>query len=96
MSIGELPSHNHSATQPSGYTNHRFVTIASTGTSSTARRQVATGSSGIYTMTYSNTASDYVGTNDMNDSNTTANTGSGTRHNNLQPWISVYCWARTL
>ena len=89
-----MASHNHSATQPSGYTNHRFVTIASTGTSSTARRQVATGSSGIYTMTYSNTASDYVGTNDMNDSDTTAKTGSGTRHNNLSPYLSIYLYKR--
>ena len=96
-SIGELSSHNHKPIQPSGYTNHRFVSIASTSTASTARRQVATSSTtGIYTMTYSTAAADYVGTNDMCDNNTTDNTGSGMSHNNLQPWVSVYLWLRVL
>ena len=92
-----MASHNHKPIQPSGYTNHRFVTIANTGTSSTARRQVATSTTtGIYTMTFNQNADDYVSTNDMDDIDTTADTGKGTAHNNLQPWVSVYLWLRVL
>jgi hypothetical protein len=73
-------AHTHKPSQPSGYTNHNFVTVADTPSSaSTARRQVVTSSTtGIYTITYSNTASDYVGSNDMGDVPTTASSGAHT------------------
>ena len=47
-------------------------------------------------MTFNQNADDYVGTNDMDDIDTTADTGKGTTHNNLQPWVSVYLWLRVL
>ena len=47
-------------------------------------------------MTFNQNADDYVGTNDMDDIDTTADTGKGTAHNNLQPWVSVYLWLRVL
>ena len=47
-------------------------------------------------MTFNQNADDYVGTNDMDDIDTTASTGSGNKHNNISPYIVIYLYRRVL
>lgn len=97
ISVVEDGLHYHGATQPSGYTNHNFMTVASTTTESTGRTQIATGTSGKYVITYNTGASDYVGTNDMSDSKYTASSGEHTHtlsggSNETKPKTIVGMW----
>lgn len=83
LSNTEMPSHNHALTDP-GHT-HTTGPIAANSTAGGNPNFFAGNNSGTFSPATSN--------------NTTgislANTGGGTTHNNLQPYLVVFYWTRT-
>lgn len=86
LTTGELASHNHSANSDSSY---KFAVTQGNLYAQADKRLAPTNSGGPY----------YVATTDTNrgidEKATTQNTGSGTGHNTMQPYLSVYMWKRT-
>ena len=87
MSVGEMPSHNHSAwTDSQGWHNHGVRTWNGTGVGSDKISAYATRIEANYV---------YV---DGNGNHThgvgIGNTGSNQSHNIMQPYIAVYMWKR--
>lgn len=80
-------------------------TAGNTGGSATHTLSVAEMPSHSHTVTiprtsgtpyfYQNTAATNCFTYDGNNSFTTSSSGSGAAHNNMPPYLVVYCWTRT-
>ena len=79
-----------------------FNTIEKTGGSSTHTLSVAEMPAHTHSYDRQNTSTDALSIHDIvrttggNSGSTTGSTGSGDAHNNLQPYITVYMWKRTL
>ena len=86
-SVGELPAHTHTAsTNTAGDHSHTFTF----GRSYESDRGVPGGGDGDRTYTNStNTAGSHIHTIAI------SNTGNNKTHNNMQPYIAVYCWLRS-
>lgn len=96
MTIGELASHNHSPAPDESTTGtHAFTLNRHYNTDSVARQSVSAGS-GLIVMGAKTSASDYAGVSDISQASKTTSSGSGVAHNNLQPYIGVYIYVRTL
>ncbi len=89
LSVGELPSHNHNVTvSTSGNHAHTFTFVKEYDAGGTEPGSASWRSNqGTKTTEQAGTHTHTV---------TISNTGSNYPHNNLQPYISVYCWRRTV
>jgi microcystin-dependent protein len=88
FSVGELPAHNHNVTvSTSGDHAHTFTFVKEYDAGGTEPGSASWRSNqGTKTTEQAGTHTHTV---------TIRNTGSNYPHNNLQPYISVYCWRRT-
>jgi len=88
FSVGELPAHNHNVTvSTSGNHAHTFTFVKEYDVGGTEPGSASWRSNqGTKTTEQAGTHTHTV---------TISNTGSNYPHNNLQPYISVYCWRRT-
>jgi microcystin-dependent protein len=88
FSVGELPAHNHNVTvSTSGDHAHTFTFVKEYDAGGTEPGSASWRSNqGTKTTEQAGTHTHTV---------TISNTGSNYPHNNLQPYISVYCWRRT-
>lgn len=86
--VGELPEHNHNVTvSTSGNHAHTFTFVKEYDAGGTEPGSASWRSNqGTKTTEQAGTHTHTV---------TISNTGSNYPHNNLQPYISVYCWRRT-
>lgn len=93
LTADEMPSHAHkpsnynAAGSDTSYQRH-FTTNLHLSSDSTARTQIATGSSGKYAIT-ATTNSDLTSVED------TTTVGGSQPHNNMPPYLAVYVWQRT-
>lgn len=109
LTIAEMPSHRHT---PANYDTagsdtsykRQFMTALNLSSDSTRRSQIATGSSGIYTIGATTsgdlTNSTYTSYSGESASHSHGDTGSTTPENtgsssNLPPYKVVYAWERT-
>lgn len=87
LSVGEMPSHNHSArTNTTGWHNHGVQTWNTESVGGNAVSSYATA-----------TKTDYIyvdGNGNHSHTVTINNTGSNQSHNNMQPYLAVYMWKR--
>lgn len=81
-----------------GEATHTLTTAELPAHSHTARIAVAAGTAGssnYYFSTSGSTGSAVTDNNVWSNSIKTLDTGSGTAHNNLPPYLVAYCWKRT-
>ena len=87
FSVGELPAHTHTASiSTAGNHTHPFQF----GRSYESNRGVPGGGDGDRTYT-NNTLESGSHTHTISINNT----GDNVSHNNMQPFVAVYCWLRT-
>ena len=87
MTVGEMPSHSHSAwTDAQGNHNH----LVNSKFARTANDKISSQSSG-----GPNSGSDYTSYNGNHSHNIgIGNTGSSQAHNNMMPYLAIYIWKR--
>lgn len=82
--VGELPKHSHQATiSTDGEHSHKFNLYSDGGNPGMHRNMSANMG---YTCPEAGLHSHTL---------TIGDTGSGTVHNNMQPWLAIYMWKRT-
>lgn len=83
LSVGELPSHNHTAwTNTTGGHNHSYMWVLGGSNS------VPNGGGNYGSTQYTSWNGDHSHTVGIN------NTGSNQYHNNMMPYIAIYIWQR--
>lgn len=87
LTVGEMPSHNHSAwTDAQGNHNH----LVNSKFDRTSNRNISSKESG-----GANTGSAYTSYNGNHSHNIgIGNTGSSQAHNNMMPYLAIYIWKR--
>ena len=91
ITVGELPSHNHSAyTDTTGNHNHDFY-----GINTPTQSDIPGIGAAMHASATGNTQYNRISTNGNHSHIITINnTGSNQAHNNIQPYLSVYMWKR--
>ena len=88
FSVGELPAHNHNVTvSTSGNHAHTFTFVKEYDAGGTEPGSAS------WRSNQGTKTTEQAGTH--THTLIISNTGSNYPHNNLQPYISVYCWHRT-
>lgn len=86
LAIGEMPSHNHSAsTNTAGNHSHSIQCYGQSGASNAVSSYYAHYYQQVF---YTDSAGNH------SHSVTVNNTGGNSTHNNMQPYLSVYMWKR--
>jgi len=89
LSEAELPAHKHTLTDTGHYHTTTSTQDASNGLSESRADNFGSGNSFYASGSYARNV------NSATTGITMANTGSGTLHNNVQPYIGVHIWQRT-
>ena len=86
ITVGEMPSHNHSASSNTAGSHTHVV-----------RQANALGAgNGLIIGVYNTSSSQTVSSSGSHSHAITINnSGSNSTHNNMQPYLSVYIWKRT-